>query len=316
MGILSGFNPFASIGPALRGASGLGQFLGGGGTGGEGSVPPTVAPPPEILQPPTTTRQGPMKTTSGGEVEAYIRQAAVARGMDPDKVMDVVLTEGGPESLRDPFRQSRVPIKNKQGQVIGYERSYGPLQLFIDGGVGNRAIASGKDPRKDWRGGIDVGLDVAAEDGSWKQWYGPQNAGLPLDWGLPGSKALARHGASASAGRAPAAIAGIGSPTDLSLMPTAPHASPTASFDVAAGTQTLPVSGGRSGGTGGASGGIQSEETLPPDQQTPVGRAFQQWKVNRTTRMLRGLGVAPTLGVLTAIGTDIRGLGQKMKQPS
>lgn len=119
------------------------------------------------------------------EVEAYLRQAALLRGMDPDAVIRVVNTEGG---VNDPFRQSLVKKGNLQ------EPSYGPLQLLIGGagtgfpeGLGNQALKAGIDPRKDWKGGIDFGLDTAAREG-WGQWYGPKNAGLDRWYGLKGAK--------------------------------------------------------------------------------------------------------------------------------
>lgn len=121
------------------------------------------------------------------EVEAYLRAAAAARGMDPNKIVEIAMTEGG---VSDPFRQSGV-VKNGRR-----ERSYGPLQLYIDGGVGNRAIAAGIDPRTDWKGGIDFGLDYVAKKGSWDEWYGPQNAGLPLDYGIRGAKPVGKYGMS------------------------------------------------------------------------------------------------------------------------
>lgn len=126
------------------------------------------------------------------EVEAYLRKAAALRGMDPDAIVRVAKTEGG---LSDPYKQSNV-VKNGRR-----ERSYGPLQLYIDGGVGNRALAAGIDPRTNWKGGIDFGLDYVAQKGSWDEWYGPQNAGLPLDYGLKGAKPI---GLSLASGPLPA----------------------------------------------------------------------------------------------------------------
>jgi hypothetical protein len=114
------------------------------------------------------------------EVERYLRAAALKRGMDPDAIVRVAKTEGG---LSDPFQQSNV-VKNGRR-----ERSYGPLQLYIDGGLGNEAIKAGIDPRTNWQGGIDFGLDHAAKKG-WGEWYGPQNAGLPLDYGLKGARPI------------------------------------------------------------------------------------------------------------------------------
>ncbi len=63
-----------------------------------------------------------------------------------------------------------------------------------------------------------------------------------------------------------------------------------------------PQGGGSSGGINVASG----EETTSPDPasapQTPIAQAVEQWKVNKTTRRMRGLGPGATIGVLTAIG--------------
>lgn len=78
-------------------------------------------------------------------------------------------------------------------------------------------------------------------------------------------------------------------------------------LDVAAGTQTLPGGGGSSRTPGGGRVSVEtaSSQEAPP-ARTPIGRAAEEWKVNKSTRRLRGLGVAPTLGVLTAIGQFAR----------
>jgi hypothetical protein len=122
------------------------------------------------------------------DMAEYIRQAAAARGMDPDAVLEVVRTEGG---LSDPFQQS---FAKKNGIR---EPSYGPFQLLVGGegtgfpeGLGNVALSRGIDPRKDWQGGIDLALDTAAKEG-WGQWYGPKNAGLSRWHGIKdGARAL------------------------------------------------------------------------------------------------------------------------------
>jgi hypothetical protein len=116
------------------------------------------------------------------EVEAYIRQQAILRGMDPDRVVAAVNTEGG---VRDPFRQAGY-VKN------GYrEPSYGPMQLLVGGdgtgfpeGLGNKMIReTGVDPRQDWQAGIRYGLDTVKNEG-WRQWYGPKNAGYDRWYGV------------------------------------------------------------------------------------------------------------------------------------
>ncbi len=110
-------------------------------------------------------------------LEDYIRQAAAARGIDPEIAVRVAKSEGG---LNDPIRQSGV----MKGGVR--EPSYGPFQLLIGGngtnfpeGLGNRALAAGIDPRNanDAYRGIDFALDEASKKG-WGQWYGAKAAGL------------------------------------------------------------------------------------------------------------------------------------------
>jgi hypothetical protein len=110
-----------------------------------------------------------------GEIEAYIRAAAVARGINPDVAVRIARTEGG---LEDPFQQSYV----KQG--YGREESYGPFQLHLRGGLGAQALAAGIDPRKDWKGGVDFALDTAARNRSWSHWYGARDNGIPNSAGF------------------------------------------------------------------------------------------------------------------------------------
>lgn len=111
--------------------------------------------------------------------EKYIRDYAVSIGLNPDIVMQVVLSEGGEQSLTDLTRQSLV------GAGTGdQEQSYGPLQLNVRGGLGERALAAGIDPRdpKQALAGIKFGLDVMKKEGlgAWEGWKGDQwaaNAG-------------------------------------------------------------------------------------------------------------------------------------------
>lgn len=118
-------------------------------------------------------------------LEQYIRQAAAARGIDPDIAVRVARSEGG---LNDPIRQSGV----MKGGVR--EPSYGPFQLLIGGngtnfpeGLGNRALAAGIDPRNpnDAYRGIDFALDEASKKG-WGQWYGAKAVGLDNYAGIGG----------------------------------------------------------------------------------------------------------------------------------
>lgn len=124
-------------------------------------------------------------------VEEYIRASAIARGLDPDVAVRAAKSEGG---LNDPFRHGEGPAPKSQAKGLGdKEHSFGPFQLYISGtgaGLGDAALARGIDPRKDWKGGIDLALDTVAQEG-WKQWYGPAKAGISRWEGVrPGAKPL------------------------------------------------------------------------------------------------------------------------------
>jgi hypothetical protein len=120
-------------------------------------------------------------------IEQYIRQAAAARGIDPDVAVRVAKSEGG---LKDPTRQSDV---SKNGVR---EPSYGPFQLLVGGGntgfpegLGNQFIAQTgmhpSDPKAAYAG-IDFALDNAAKSG-WGQWYGAKAAGIKNNQGIGGA---------------------------------------------------------------------------------------------------------------------------------
>jgi hypothetical protein len=114
-----------------------------------------------------------MALPSLAEMEAYIRQAAVARGIDPDAAVAIARSEG----LSRGTWQSRIMLD------YGRERSYGPFQLHVDprpgkGGMGNDFVrATGLDPSNPayWKQTIDFGLDQAAK-GGWGPWFGRANA--------------------------------------------------------------------------------------------------------------------------------------------
>jgi hypothetical protein len=111
------------------------------------------------------------------EIETYIRQSAMQHGIDPDVAVRVAMSEGG---LNDPVRQSDY----RKGSTR--EPSYGPFQLLIGGpgtgyggGLGNRALAAGIDPRnpEHWQKAIDFALAEAGKRG-WGQWYGAARTGI------------------------------------------------------------------------------------------------------------------------------------------
>jgi hypothetical protein len=113
------------------------------------------------------------------EIEAYIRQGAIARGEDPDYAVSVAKAEGG---LANPFQHGLGKAPKSQDPSFGStENSFGPFQLYISGhdkGLGDAALAAGIDPRKDWKKGVDFALDTAKTSG-WGQWYGARKIGLP-----------------------------------------------------------------------------------------------------------------------------------------
>ena len=148
--------------------------------------------------PATTPISGPRAGT--GELETYIRDAAAKRGIDPDIAVRVARSEG----LAEGVWQSNVVKNGKR------ERSYGPFQLYIDGGLGNEferlTGKSAADPST-VNQQIDFALDKAIELG-WSPWYGAAKVGVGARDGLPGRRAAAMP----AAGSAPAAPAAPGAP--------------------------------------------------------------------------------------------------------
>jgi len=108
------------------------------------------------------------RSVSGrGEVEEYVRQAAVARGIDPDVAVRVFNAESGlnPAAVGD------------RGT------SFGVPQLHYGGGLGDAFTAkTGKhasDPST-WKSQVDFALDQAARGGwgPWHAWKGAPFAGI------------------------------------------------------------------------------------------------------------------------------------------
>jgi hypothetical protein len=95
------------------------------------------------------------------EIEAYIRQAAAARGLDPDFAVRVSTGESG----LNPAAQN----------LKGRDRSYGLWQLNMLGGLGVEAAKRGIDARnpEQWRQQTDFALDQAKK--SWQPWTVARN---------------------------------------------------------------------------------------------------------------------------------------------
>ena len=104
---------------------------------------------------------------------AYIRQAAISRGMDPDIAVRVAESEGLNANPEEGW-QSNVVKDGKR------ERSYGPFQLYVDGGLGNvfkqRTGLDPSDPTTVTQQ-IDFALDEANR-GGWGPWYGAKRVGI------------------------------------------------------------------------------------------------------------------------------------------
>jgi len=115
--------------------------------------------------------------TGTSEQEAYIRAAAAKRGIDPNVAVGVAASEGLYSKL--PGQQSS--IIRADGTR---EDSWGPFQLYMGGGLGNKfQKQTGMNPRdpSTWKAQVDFSLDEASKSGwgAWHGWKGLPRAGLP-----------------------------------------------------------------------------------------------------------------------------------------
>lgn len=110
---------------------------------------------------------------SKAQVADMIRTAALARGIDPNVAIRVAQSEGL-STYASTFHDSKVG---------GQERSYGPFQLYMDGGEGNTFMAkTGINPATDRSANsiqkqIEYALDVALKKG-WGPWHGAKRVGI------------------------------------------------------------------------------------------------------------------------------------------
>lgn len=147
---------------------------------------------------------------SAKEQEAYIRQAAIARGIDPDIAVRVARSEG---------------LNNWKSTIPG-EESYGPFQLHY-GGRGQKgnlaARGLGDDFTKqtgldaadpaNWKQGVDFALDAARRQG-WGAWYGWKGA----KWqGIPRSGAIGAPAAAVTGSTSTTTNAGNTNTTSVSV---------------------------------------------------------------------------------------------------
>ena len=162
-------------------------------------LPTTASTSAGVPMPTATPSSGP------DDIEGYIRHAAQSRGIDPDVAVRVAQSEGG---LDNPTRQSDY-INPKTGQR---EESYGPFQLYMGGGLGNRFQATtGKHPSDatSWKQGVDFALDEAAK-GGWGPWYGSARAGIAPRQGLENARSIGISDGSTVASAAGAPQSGAG----------------------------------------------------------------------------------------------------------
>ena len=117
-------------------------------------------------------------------IESIIAREAKLRNMDVATAIKVYRAEG----LNS--YQSQLKYEGKQ------ERSYGPYQLFVDGGLGNtyqkdtgRKLVS-DNTLEGITNQIRWSLDYVAKTGSWSPWKGAARVGIEDDEGLNGSKAI------------------------------------------------------------------------------------------------------------------------------
>ncbi|ACK51692.1 hypothetical protein Msil_2773 [Methylocella silvestris BL2] len=135
---------------------------------------PSVGAPPAIAP-------GPQSSVVPADQEAYIRQAAQQRGIDPDTAVRVARSEGLGASAYAGDDNS----------------SFGPFQLHYGGvapggnatpGMGDEFTkATGLDARNPstWKAQTDFALDNAAKKG-WGAWHGARAAGIADNQGIGG----------------------------------------------------------------------------------------------------------------------------------
>lgn len=145
--------------PGVPGTNGLGSLLGYNPASNTNTAVSRIFPAANQNVPAT-------------DVAAYIRQAAIARGIDPNVALRVAQSEGGLTSW------------NQQSNVINSaglrEQSYGPYQLYMNGGLGNDfQRQTGLDPRLAQNGpaSVDFALDNVQRNG-WTAFHGAANNGI------------------------------------------------------------------------------------------------------------------------------------------
>jgi hypothetical protein len=148
-------------------------------SGASGSPVPMTGAAAEVQG----TSSAPSGNPDIAATEAYIREAATKRGIDPETAVKVARSEG----LAPGVWQSNVVRKDG-----GRETSYGPYQLLVGGGLGDKfRKVYGKSPSdpSTLNQQIDFALDEAAQ-GGWSPWYGAAKVGVGSRTGLQNARAL------------------------------------------------------------------------------------------------------------------------------
>lgn len=149
-------------------------------SGGAGGMPMPGAAA-ELPQATTSPTSAPPTDVSG--TEAYIREAATKRGIDPDIAVKVARSEGLGPGI---WQSNYVRGDGKR------ETSYGPFQLLVGGGLGDKFQKTyGKSPAdpSTVNQQIDFALDEAAR-GGWSPWYGAAKVGVGARTGLDNARAV------------------------------------------------------------------------------------------------------------------------------
>ena len=234
-------------------------------------------------------------TGQKAEIVDYIKTAASKRGISPDVAVRVAASEGLNADPNEAWQSNFV----KNGKR---ERSYGPFQLYVDGGLGNEFMkTTGLDPRdgSTWKQQVDFALDQAAK-GGWGPWYGAKRIGLDNWAGINrggGTQAVAQALNIQPASAPPPGMMENGQPAPMGTAMTGfpPQQPPMAPPNVQPASATPPAAPApapmtayqrmmQQGIAKGEAGGLQG----------PVGR--QQM----ASVMGQGGGVSP--GILSALG--------------
>lgn len=185
-----------------------------------------LAMPQEVAYSPDSNALMPQTKASSpqGEIEQYIRQGAIARGMDPDIAVRVANHEG-----LQAFDPSKPDLGGDEGS------SFGPFQLHYAGmsksmphaGLGDEFTqATGlraNDPST-WKQQVDFSLDHAAKNG-WGAWMGAKAAGVGEFDGINGAKAtgVSAYTPSSNALALSAMGGNVATPSSSNRFPPAPQ---------------------------------------------------------------------------------------------